>query len=106
VRSENLLRTNLAAYAEQRASGYIEGVDEGKPAVVSVNAFIASLAANEFLARLHPFRSCANRESAVTRVNYMEVLVVREEEGEPCSLLARHVGRGDVNPLLDLASLS
>jgi hypothetical protein len=106
VRAENLHRTNPAAYAEQRASGYIEGVDEGRPAVVSVNAFIASLAVNEFLARLHPFRSCSNREGAVTRVNYMEVLVVREEEGDLCSLLARHVGRGDVDPLLDLPSLS
>lgn len=106
VRAENLHRTNPAAYAEQRASGYIEGVDEDRPAVVSVNAFVASLAVNEFLARLHPFRSCANRESAITRVNYMEVLVVREEEGEPCALLARHVGRGDVDPLLDFPSLS
>ncbi len=106
VRAENLLRTNPAAYAEQRASGYIAGVDEGRPAVVSVNAFVASLAVNEFLARLHPFRSCSNRDGAVTRVNYMEALLVREDEGDPCALLARHVGRGDVDPLLDLPSLS
>ena len=31
---------------------------------------------------------------------------MHESDGEPCSLLARHVGRGDVNPLLEWAELS
>ncbi len=106
VRAENLRRTDAAAYAEHQAAGYIQGVDEDRPAVVSVNAFTASMAVNEFLARLHPFRSCATKETAVTRVNFMEMLIVREEEREPCSLLASHVGRGDIDPPLDLPSLS
>ncbi len=106
VRAENLRRIDPAAYLEHQAAGYIEGVDEDSPAVVSVNAFTSSMAVNEFLARLHPFRSCATRETAATRVNFMEMFIVREEEREPCALLARHVGRGDVDPLLDLPSLS
>ena len=106
VCAENLRRTDPAAYAEQRAAGYIEGVDVDRPAVVSINAQTASLAVNEFLARLHPFRSLSNGASAVIRMNFMEVFLILEEESEPCALLARHVGRGDVAPLLDLPALS
>ena len=29
-----------------------------------------------------------------------------EDDGEPCAVLSRHVGRGDVSPLLDWAELS
>ncbi len=50
VRAEGIRRTNPAAYSEQRRLNYIEGVDEHAPAVASVNASIASLAVNEFLA--------------------------------------------------------
>ncbi len=106
VRAENLRRTDPAAYAKERAAGYIEGVEEDRPAVVSINAQAASLAVNEFLARLHPYRSRSNNDSAVIRMNFMEVFLAPEEESEPCALLVRHVGRGDVTPLLDLPALS
>jgi len=29
-----------------------------------------------------------------------------ERDGEPCALLSRHAGRGDVTPLLDRPDLS
>jgi hypothetical protein len=106
VRAENLYRTDPVAYADHRAAGYIEGVDVDRPAVVSVNAFTASLAVNEFLARLHPFRSCSTRATAITRISFMEVFLGREEETRPCPVLRRYVGRGDMNPLLDWPSLS
>jgi len=106
VRAENLYRTDPEAYKEQFHAGYIEGVVENSPAVAGVNATIASLAVNEFIARIHPFRSCANSDCAIIRFNFMETFIVREEEGDPCHVLLPHIGRGDVEPLLDMPALS
>lgn len=106
VKAEGLKRTNPGEYEERRKVNYIEGVDEQAPAVISVNATIAGLAVNEFLARLHPFRSCSSEDCTVVRYNFMETLVVKEPESEPCEILERHLGRGDVDPLLDMPALS
>lgn len=106
VKAEGLYRTDPVAYEEQKKAGYIDGVDEKSPAVASINATIASLAVNEFLARLHPFRSCSNEESAVQRFNFMEALIVKESETDPCPLLVPFVGRGDIDPTMGLSSLS
>jgi hypothetical protein len=105
VEAEGLKRTNPDEYAAQLKAGYIEGVPVNSPAVASINAFAASLAVNEFLSRLHPYRSCRNDDGAIVRFNFMEVLTVREREpGRPSK--NQNVGRGDVSPLLDMPSLS
>jgi hypothetical protein len=106
VQAENLRRTDPEAYKDQVKAGYIEGVDEKSPAVASINATIASLAVNEFLARIHPYRSCTASDCAVLRFNFMETIIMAEKEGGLCRVLAPHVGRGDVNPLLDMPALS
>jgi hypothetical protein len=86
--------------------GYLRGVDEDRPAVVSVNAFFASLVVNEFLARLHPYRNTPNNNYAYVAVNFSEMQFFTEPEAAPCPLLQKHVGRGDVVPLLERATLS
>ncbi len=101
VEAENRRRSNPAMYAEDVVAGYIEGTEEGRPAVISINTTIAALAVNEFLARVHPFRSCDNRDASAVRVSFMETMIMREEEGVPDAVLSPHVGRGDVEPLLD-----
>jgi hypothetical protein len=106
VRAAALLRQNPVGYAARRKEGYIEGVDEERPAVVSVNTLYASLAVNEFLARLHPYRIEDNAAYAVHRLSLSHGVYAPERDGEPCALLARHVGRGDVAPLLDMPELS
>lgn len=106
VRAENLFRTDPKSYKDQFNAGYIEGVDEKSPAVASINATIASLAVNEFLARIHPYRSCLSTDCATVRFNFMETAMMREEESGPCPVLSPHVGRGDVDPLLDMPALS
>jgi len=106
VRSAGLKRTDATRYRKEIEEGYIRGVPEDRPAVIQLNSLIASLAINELLARLHPYRLDPNATFSVTRVSLSHGIWDAEEEGAPCRILARHAGRGDVNPLLDMAELS
>ena len=106
VRSAGLLRTDPVAYRKQLEEGYIRGVQEDRPAVIQLNSLIASLGVNELLARLHPYRLDPNDDYAVHRLSLSHGIYEHENDGEPCPMLARHVGRGDVVPLLDWAELS
>ena len=94
-------------YAALRREKYIVGVAEDEtPAVISVNALVAALAVNEFLARLHPYRIDSNGASARWQVSLEGGVFAAAPEGPPCPLLAPKAGRGDLNPLLDLPKLS
>ncbi len=107
VRAEGLKRQNPAFYEDQRRAGYIRNVEEERPAVISVNTVVAGLAVNELLARLHGFRDEPNRDYATIGVSISQLLFYPEPESAvPCRLMAKHVGRGDVIPLLDQAELS
>ncbi len=106
VRAADLRRTDPEQYAEQLRSKYIIGVQEDRPAVISVNSLLSSMAVNELLARLHPYRDDGNENFAVNRISLTQSQAYFEPEGEPCRVLSRHAGRGDVTPLLDMPSLS
>lgn len=106
VRAEALRRTDPEAYREQLRSKYIVGVQEDRPAVISVNMQIASMAVNEMLARIHPFRDEPNAKFAASRLSVKHGEMFSEPDGAPCPLLTRHTGRGDVSPLLDRPDLS
>jgi hypothetical protein len=106
LHAANMYRRDPEAYAELREEKYISGVTEDAPAVISVNMLYASLAVNELLVRLHPSRIISNAESARTCFSLTSQTFVTEPEGEPCEALRRHVGRGDIDPLLDMPELS
>ena len=106
VREEGLQHHDPAAHAQQISDGYIRGVKESRPAVISVNMFIASLAVNDFLARLHPYREMPNADIASIEFSLSSLEFYPEPETEPCRILRGKVGRGDVEPLLDLVDLS
>jgi hypothetical protein len=101
VRAEGLRRQAPEEYARLRRERYIKGVDEERPAVISVNTMFASLAACELLARLHPYRDEDNANYARLTISLTQTRFESAADGTPCSLLARHVGRGDAVPLLD-----
>jgi hypothetical protein len=105
VEAEELRRTNPEMYRRQLKEGYIRGVED-RPAVISVNTFFAALAVNDFLARLHPYRNSPNADFAYLGGSLSEMQFYPEEESSPCSRLERHVGRGDVVPLLERPALS
>lgn len=106
VRAAGLMRADPAGYQALKREGYIRGIDEDRPAVIQLNSLIASLAVNELLARLHPYRLDSNGEFAVHRISLSHGIYEYLEDGEPCALLAPHVGRGDITPLLNLPELS
>ena len=109
------LRLGGALQADQPASvhvndrrsnqGYIKGVAINRPAVISVNMFYAALAVNEFLARLHSYRTEPNGDSATFCVSLSGLFMVREPDSW-LSSSARLLARGDVEPRLDMPSLS
>lgn len=102
----SLKRANPQEYKKQREEKYIAGVQEDRPAVISVNMQFASIGINELLARLHNFRDDGNENCAATRFSLTQTQIYYEPEDEPCRMFARHVGRGDVSPLLEMSELS
>lgn len=106
VRAAAMRRIDPEHYAEQIERGYIRGAAERRPAVISVNMLIASLAVNDLLARLHPYRIDGNASYAIQRVSLSHDLFVHESDDDVCAVVGRHLGRGDVVPLLDRPELS
>ncbi len=106
LQAEALRRTDPHEYGERVKASYLKGVRVDRPAVISVNMQLASMAVNEFLARLHPYRLDPNAEFAIHRVSLAQGVTYREADPTPCRVLARHAGRGDVRPLLDMPELS
>src|SRR6185437_14247824 len=101
-----LQRTDPAAYSDLVDEGYIKGVAEDRPAVIQLNMLIASFAVNELLARLHPYRLDPSGDFAVRRISLSHGIFETASDGDACPALAKHVGRGDVEPLLEWAELS
>lgn len=106
VRAAGLKRTDPVGYEQQRKDGYIRGVQEDRPAVIQLNSMIASLALNELLARLHPFRTDPNGDYAIHRISLSHGIYEHLEDGVPCPLFAKLLGRGDIEPLLNSPELS
>ena len=102
VVADGLKRRDPAAYKQQVKDGYIRGSTEQRPAVISVNMFAASLAVNELLARLHPYRDEPNSVFAGTGFSLTSVEFYTDTDGDPCTLLQTHVGCGDVEPMLGM----
>jgi ThiF family/Prokaryotic homologs of the JAB domain len=106
LKAAGLKRTDPKAYRAQVQAGYIRGVAEDRPAVISINMQMASTAINEFLARLHPYRHDDNGESAIVRTSFIQGVHYRETEEPGLGAFAAHIGKGDVRPLLLMPELS
>jgi hypothetical protein len=104
VQAEGMKRQNPAYYEVQRKAGYIKGVEENRPAVISVNTQFGGLAVNELIARLHGFRENPNRAYAKIGLSLSELAFYPEPE--PSAVCRWQVGKGDVTPLLNLPELS
>ena len=106
VAATGLRRNDIAAHTQQVKDGYIAGVPEHRPAVISVNMYGASLAVNEFLARLHPYREESNFQYAAVTFSLASMELLCAPEDGICEILGANVGTGDVTPLLGLLELA
>jgi len=106
LKAAGLRRTDPKEYHDQLRAGYMRGVQEERPAVISINMQTAAIAVNEFLARIHPYRYDSNADSAVVRHSFIHPAEYREPESESSGMFAKHGGKGDVEPLLSMPELS
>ena len=106
LRASSMYRVNRDEYEEQKKSGYIVDVAVDRPAVISINMQIASMAVNEFLARIHPFRYDPNSDFAINRVSFTDSYLQHERDGDPDPYLAKFVGRGTMTPMLNMPELN
>ncbi len=93
-------------YERQRTERYVEGGDETRPAVITVNMIFSGLAVFEFLCRVHAVRDEDNAGYASQRISLNQWIFHRVGDGERCPVVTRNVGRGDMVPLLGMPELS
>ena len=105
LRGEYLRQVAPEAHQEELKAGYLKGIVEEAPAVISLNMRAAAACVNEFVARAYPFRLDSNRLYARTQFS----LTACEEEYFPEDAFACTsnllLARGDSEPLLGLPSL-
>ena len=67
--AETLKIQNPLSYQQQRQEGYIVGVDEDQPAVISINMQASCMSFNDFMARIHNYRLDDNDEFNVQKIS-------------------------------------
>lgn len=104
LRVESLKRTNPTQYASELKEGYIKGIQEDNPAVISVNTMVSSFAVNDFLCRIHAdARADGNENVDCIRISWTNNHISFEkEESRGHSFVAKYAGRGDMRPFLDM----
>ena len=101
LQGESLRRTDPQRYNQEVKEGYIRGIAVDAPNVISINGFCASMAVNEFLARLHPFRDGSNGNYRWQQFDLVNSFIQGYRCDEACSVLSKYTGRGDATPLLN-----
>lgn len=102
LRAEYLRRTDHAAFERELAEGYISGLIEEAPSVITLNMRAASAVANEFIARAYPFRHEPNRNYARTSFSLAACEEDYYAEDDFPDSSNGNLGRGTLEPLLGL----
>jgi hypothetical protein len=105
LRAEYLRAAAPEAHRDELAAGYIKGLVEEAPSVITLNMRAAAAMMNEFIARAYPFRLDPNARYARTTFS----LAACEEEYAAEIEFSRStnplLARGDAEPLLGLPVL-
>lgn len=105
LRGEYLCKAAPEAHRQELDAGYLKGIVEEAPSVITLNMRAAAACVNEFIARAFPFRLESNRLYARTHFS----LAACEEEFFPEDIFTRApnplLARGDAEPLLGLPTL-
>jgi hypothetical protein len=98
LQAESQRRIDKDEYERNR---YLARVNEGSPAVISINMQTAATAVNEFLARIHTYRNINNRDVDIIRIMYSDCAIYYEMFTDACPYFSRFTGIGDMVPLLN-----
>ncbi|MET3873930.1 ThiF family adenylyltransferase [Puniceicoccus vermicola] len=105
LRTEYLRNADPVAHEQELNDGYIKGVHEEAPAVISLNMRAATASVNEFLARAYPFRHDSNDNYARTRFSLAACEEEYEAEGSFIKSENVELALGDREPLLGFPCL-
>ena len=105
LRAEYLRRAAPDAHRQELEAGYIKGMVEEAPAVITLNMRAAATAMNEFIARAYPFRLDANARYARTQFSLAACEEEYLAEGDFARSEQPWFGRGASEPLLGLPML-
>ncbi|KWW34112.1 ThiF family adenylyltransferase [Cupriavidus metallidurans] len=105
LQAEALAESDPVAHREQVDAGYIDGIPEQAPAVISLNMRAASACVMEFIARAYPFRHESNAGYARTQFMLAEGLEEHVAESEFPSRMMPDLANGAKEPLLGLPIL-
>ena len=105
LNAEYLKDSSPETYEQQLQAGYIKGVHEEAPSVISLNMLASAFCINEFIARTFPFRqeSNDNYARAIVCLGANETEYFKEDDFEPISKV--NTGHGVTNPLLGIPNL-
>lgn len=103
LKAAGTLRRNPKEYASLLKNSYIKNINVSRPAVISINMLLSSLAVCEFLNRIHNFKHEPQENFAVNALSLTGNYLVNTTEAElPIdSFLIKKVGRGTTEPFLD-----
>jgi len=97
--AESLKRVSKEEYENRQA--YFDNAKVDSPAVISVNTTCSSMAVNEMLSRIHPYRFSDNKKFSFTVINITEWEVTSYEVGETKDKLhLNSIGVGNLEPNL------
>lgn len=102
LRDEHLRLIDPNAFQEEMAAGYIKGILEEAPSVITLNMRAASALVNEFIARTYPFRQEPNRNYARTEFSLAACDEEHYSEDDYDREESEQLGRGGSEPLLGL----
>lgn len=107
LRAEYLRRTAPDAHRDEIAAGYIPGLIDEAPAVITLNMRAAAACMNEFIARAYPYRHEPNEHYART---FFSLAACEEDFTAEEAFVTRGnsalLGRGSLEPLLGLPFLA
>jgi len=108
LKAAGQLRRNPEEFESLLKNAYIKNINVDRPAVISVNMLVSSLGVNEFLNRMHPFKTGALKDYAINTIDLTENYIINSSEDEKKQdlYLMKKVGRGNMEPFLDTPELS
>ncbi|MBL7738476.1 MAG: ThiF family adenylyltransferase [Chitinophagaceae bacterium] len=108
LREEATMRTNPEEYKDLLKRKYFRGVNVDRPAVISINMQISSMAVNELLNRIHRFKEDPPSRYARMMMDYCGSCIdnASESDFEQDTNSDKWAGRGDCIPFLRMPDLA